>query len=115
MENNCACYDMLKWSQAVEMVKAVKWSVSRKNQHFAKCMEIEKVFQFAAENLNWFLFNPEYELKTYRNMAYNFKAFKAETLNSELNRVKRFIYNELNDIRAMVENQEVDSINYFLD
>jgi hypothetical protein len=105
-----ACYNLKALNEAADKVKAITWSVNRKDQHFAKYMEIEKVFQFAADNVNSWLFDPDIELKQYRNMAYNYKGFKKSELDGELNRIKRYICNELNGILSMIRSGEVDYI-----
>lgn len=81
MEIAKACYSVSKLRAAADMVKAINWSVKRKNEHFAKYAEIAKVYQYAIDNLNRWLFDPEIELKEYRQAAYNHKAYKAEELN----------------------------------
>ena len=108
MEIAKACYSVSKLKAAADMVKAINWSVNRKNEHFAKYTEIAKVFEFAAVNLNRWLFDPEIELKEYRSAAFNYKAYKAEELNKMLRRQYRYICNELNGILTAINNGEVD-------
>lgn len=108
MEIAKACYSVSKLRAAVDMVKAINWSVKRKNEHFAKYMEIAKVYQYASDNLNRWLFDPEIELKEYRQAAYNHKAYKAEELNKMLRRQYRYICNELNAILTAINSGEVD-------
>lgn len=108
MEIAKACYSVSKLRTAADMVKAINWSVKRKNQHFAKYMEIAKVYQYASDNLNRWLFDPEIELKEYRQAAYNYKAYKAEELNKMLRRQYRYICNELNAILTAINSGEVD-------
>lgn len=108
MEIAKACYSVSKLRTAADMVKAINWSVKRKNEHFAKYMEIAKVYQYASDNLNRWLFDPEIELKEYRQAAYNHKAYKAEELNKILRRQYRYICNELNAILTAINSGEVD-------
>lgn len=108
MEIAKACYSVSKLRTAADMVKAINWSVKRKNEHFAKYMEIAKVYQYASDNLNRWLFDPEIELKEYRQAAYNHKAYKAEELNKMLRRQYRYICNELNAILTAINSGEVD-------
>ena len=108
MEIARACYSVSKLKAAADMVKAINWDVNRKNEHFAKYMEIEKVYQYACDNLNQILFDPEIELKRYRDAAFNYKAYKAAELNDMLRRNYRYIANELNDILASINSGEVD-------
>lgn len=108
MEFNRAVYSLSKLTEAADMVKAINWNVQRKNEHFAKYMEIEKVFRFAADNINRWLFDPDFELKEYRQAAYNYKAYKADELNVMLRRRKHYICNELNAILSMIRSGEVD-------
>lgn len=108
MDNNRAVYSLSKLTEAADMVKAINWNVQRKNEHFAKYMEIEKVFRFAADNINRWLFDPDFELKEYRQAAYNYKAYKAEELNKMLRRQHRYICNELNAILTAINSGEVD-------
>ena len=103
-----ACYSMAALNKAAGMVKAINWSVKRKNEHFAKWSEIEKVYNFCSENLNRFLFDPDIELKEYRQAAYNYKAYKAEELNSLLRQKYRYITNELNSILTSIRSGEVN-------
>lgn len=103
-----ACYSMAALNKAAGMVKAINWSVKRKNEHFAKWEEIEKVYNFCSENLNRFLFDPDIELKEYRQAAYNYKAYKAEELNRLLRQKYRYITNELNSILTSIKIGEVD-------
>lgn len=108
MEIAKACYSVSKLRAAADMVKAINWSVKRKNEHFAKYAEIAKVYQYASDNLNRWLFDPEIELKEYRQAAYNHKAYKAEELNKMLRRQYRYICNELNAILTAINSGEVD-------
>lgn len=108
MKTEKACYSISKLYAAADMVKAINWNVKQKAEHFAKCTEIEKVYQYAADNLNRFLFDPDIELKEYKNAAFNYKAYTAEELNSILRRKYRYICNELNSIAAMIRSGEVD-------
>lgn len=110
MEFTKACYSVSKLNAAADMVKATNWHVQRKNEHFAKYTEIAKVYQYAADNLNRWLFDPEIELKEYRQAAYNYKAHTAEELNKMLQRQYRYICNELNDILTAIRSGEVDHI-----
>lgn len=108
MEIAKACYSVSKLRAVADMVKAINWSVKRKNEHFAKYMEIAKVYQYASDNLNRWLFDPEIELKGYRQAAYNYKAHKAEELNRLLRQNYRYITNELNSILTSIRSGEVD-------
>lgn len=108
MEIAKACYSVSKLRAAADMVKAINWSVKRKNEHFAKYIEIAKVYQYASDNLNRWLFDPEIELKEYRQAAYNHKAYKAEELNKMLRRQYKYICNELNAILTAINSGEVD-------
>ena len=108
MEIAKTCYSVSKLRAAADMVKAINWSVKRKNEHFAKYMEIAKVYQYTSDNLNRWLFDPEIELKEYRQAAYNHKAYKAEELNKMLRRQYRYICNELNAILTAINSGEVD-------
>lgn len=108
MEIAKACYSVSKLKTAADMVKAINWSVKRKNEHFAKYIEIAKVYQYTSDNLNRWLFDPEIELKEYRQAAYNYKAHTAEELNKMLRRSYRYICNELNDILTAINSGEVD-------
>lgn len=108
MEVAKACYSVSKLKAAADMVKAINWSVNRKNEHFSKYTEIAKVYQYASDNLNRWLFDPEIELKEYRQAAYNHKAYKAEELNKMLRRQYRYICNELNAILTAINSGEVD-------
>lgn len=103
-----ACYSVAALNKAAEMVNAINWTVKRKNEHFSKFMEIEKVYNFCSENLNRFLFDPDIELKEYRQAAYNYKAYKAEELNSLLRQKYRYITNELNSILTSIRSGEVN-------
>lgn len=103
-----ACYSVAALNKAAEMVKAINWTVKRKNEHFSKFMEIEKVYNFCSENLNRFLFDPDIELKEYRQAAYNYKAHKAEELNRLLRQNYIYITNELNSILTSIRSGEVD-------
>lgn len=108
MEIAKACYSVSKLRSAANMVKAINWNVKRKNEHFAKYAEIERVFQYCADYLNRWLFDPDIELKQYRNAAFNYKAYTMEELNSMLRQEKRYICNELNGILTMINSGEVD-------
>ena len=103
-----ACYSISKLNEAADMVKEITWSVKKKNEHFAKYMEIEKVFAFASEHVNRFLFDPDIELCEYRKAAYYCGEYTAEQLNAMLHRAHRYICNELNDILSSIRSGEVD-------
>lgn len=104
-----ACYSISKLYKAADMVKACKWTVNRKNEHFAKYMEIEKIFSYCAENLNRFCFDPDFELKEYRQAAYKYKDYTKKELDKMLHLIHRRIGNELNGILQMISSGEVDS------
>ena len=108
MEIARACYSVSKLKSAADMVKSINWSVSRKNEHFAKYMEIAEVYQYASDNLNRWLFDPEVDLKDYRDAAFNYKVYKSEELNTMLRLKHLYICNELNDILKSINNGEVD-------
>ncbi len=109
MEFTRACYSMSKLRAAADMIKSVNLTVKRKNEHFAKYTELTKVFQYAADNLNRWLFDPEIELKEYRNASFNYKAYKKEELDKMLRREYRHFCNQINGIAAAIRNGEVDS------
>lgn len=106
-----ACYSIPALRECARRIKAINWTVKHKNEHFAKCNEIEEVYQFAADYINSFLFDPDYELKHYRNMAYNFKNYTGKELNSALNQARLYICREITGIMTMISNGEVDSNN----
>lgn len=108
MEYVKACYSMAKLNEAADMVKSIDKTVKRKNEHFAKCIELEKVFQFAADNINRWLFDPDIELKEYKAASYNYKAFTKQKLDQMFNQEYRYICNELNGILTMIHSGEVD-------
>lgn len=73
------------------------------------CYSVSKLrAAYASDNLNRWLFDPEIELKEYRQAAYNYKAYKAEELNKMLRRQHRYICNELNAILTAINSGEVD-------
>ena len=108
MEFARGCYSIVALNKAAEMVKGINWSVKRKNEHFAKFIEIEKVYQYCSDNLNRFLFDPKFELETYRKAAYNYKAYKADDLNKMLRAAYLYITRELNSILRSIRIGEVD-------
>lgn len=109
MQMQKACYSISKLNKAAEMVKAINWTVKRKNEHFAKWQEIKAVFQYASDNINYLLFDPDFVLKRYMNMAYNFKGYHKKDIDQELRYIYRYICNELNGIKTMIAAGEVDS------
>jgi hypothetical protein len=104
-----ACYSVSKLNKCANMIRATNWTVSRKNEHFAKCWEINEIFQYAADNINRWLFDPEIELKEYRRAAFDYKEYTKKELDSMLRLEYRFICSELNDIKAAIVTGEVDS------
>lgn len=110
MEFTKACYSVSKLNTAADMVKAVNWNVQRKNEHFAKYTEIAKVYQYAADHLNRWLFDPEIELKEYRNAAFHSKEYSKKELDQMLRQKYLYICGELNSIRTMIAADEVDHI-----
>lgn len=108
MKTNRACYSMAKLNEAADMVKAINWSVKRKNEHFAKYTEIAKVFEFAAENINRFLFDPDMELKEYRNAAFHYREYSKKELDQMLRQKYLYVCGELNSIKTMIATGEVD-------
>lgn len=109
MDFEKACYSMSALETAADMVKSIKWSARRKDEHFAKWNEVEKVYSYARDHINRFLFNPDIELRNYRNAAYYHKNYTKAELDSMLNMAHRHICNELNDILKMIRCGEVDS------
>lgn len=109
MKTERMCYSIPALRECSKRIKAINWTVKHKNEHFAKCNEIAEVYQFAADHINEFLFDPTYELRDYRNMAYNFKNYTTKELNSRLNHAKLYICREINSIMNAILCGEVDS------
>lgn len=108
MEFNRACYSISKLRTAADMVKNTAWTVQHKKEHFSKYTEIAKVFEFAAENINRFLFDPDIELKEYKNAAFHYKEYSKRELDQMLKQKYLYICGELNSIKTMIAAGEVD-------
>ena len=107
-----ATYSMTALQTCADMVKAVSWAeVRRKNQHFAKAMEIKPIAEYFRDNINWWLIDPEAKydpFHIYFNAAYEFKAYTNKELNAMLKGCYRLVTNELNAILTMIRAGEVN-------
>lgn len=94
-----------------EKVKAINITVAKKDHHFSKAGEIKEIQQFCFDKTqDW---NFEYEcssVKTYFNMAYNFKIYSKKELDAMLMRCVRSLQYELNAILAAGQCGEVNLI-----
>lgn len=110
MEFTRACYSISKLNNAANMIKEFNITAKRKNEHFAKYQELEKIFEYAALHLNTWLFDPYIELKEYRNASYNFKNYTKKELDNMLKHKVTYFKNECNAIMSAIRIGEVDSI-----
>lgn len=97
--------------ECISLVKKQTWTVSRKNQHFAKSLELQKVFDFCYEKTRCLLFSDGWnDLDIYRKHSYDYKNFTKKELDKELQALKRFLQGELTSIYNLMQNGEVNVI-----
>ncbi len=103
-----ACYSRSALRECVERVKATAWTVRTKGQHFSKCFEVEKVFDFCLEKTGCCLFETQFGPWADYLRLVDLKAPKKD-LDAALRRCYRFLANELTGILTMIETGEVDA------
>lgn len=109
MEFTTMRYNREELYTCAEMVKKyiLKWKGHRmkKAEFFTRACDLQKCYNYAAENLNDFLFAGSTPMKEFFNAAYECKRFKNSELEAYERNAVRFICNELNDILAMINHE----------
>lgn len=99
MEFEKAIYSYSAMDIAISMCKSLNVTVSRKNQHFAKAMELKELYSFCENNINSMLFEFDCTpIKEYFNASYNFKNYKKSELDNLLKQAKNYLKRELHSI-----------------
>ena len=110
MVSEKATYSNSAINEAIRRVKAINWTVSRKNHHFAKATELKAVFEYCNNNINRWLFDPDFwPMRDYFRAAYDYKQYTKKELDSLENSVKRFLQSELTSIHNMMITGEVNT------
>lgn len=91
-------YSWRKVRNCIDMCKGITWSVDRKIEHFAKACEVKKIFEYAEENLNRFLFDTALYAEPYLKAAYNHKIYSKQELDSMLKQCKNYLAWELSEL-----------------
>lgn len=105
-----ACYSYSKMMKMREMAKSINWSVKRKAEHFAKACEVMKVYEFGRDNINWFIFDPDFGyMKDYFSSSFDHKNHTKKELDSMLRSCKNHIAWEWTEIFNMMQTGEVDT------
>lgn len=106
--------EYMKYSRAELNVCAVKvkeyihkWKghKMKKAEFFTRACDLAKCYDYAASNLNDFLFAGSNHMKEFLNAAYDCKRFKISELETYEKNAIKFICNELNDILAMINHE----------
>lgn len=105
-----ACYSVFALNKAYQDAKAINITVTKKTEHFPKWQEVKAVYTFCEENINRWLFDPDGDLKKYREMAYNHKEYKKTDIDAELRRCVNHLLLELESIIRSVNAGDVDSV-----
>lgn len=110
MEMQVATYSRSALNECAELVKQTAWTVSTKKEHFSKCFEVEKVFDFCLEKTGCILFEAEYSAWKDYLKDVGPKGTSKKALDADLRRCHRFICNELNEISRMMSSGEVNEV-----
>ena len=88
-----------------EYIRKWKGHKMKKAEFFARACDLQKCYNYAAENLNDFLFAGSTPMKEFFNAAYECKRFKNSELESYERIAIRYICNELNEILTMINHE----------
>lgn len=92
-----------------EMVEKylLKWQKHRmkKAEFFTRACELEKCYNYAADNLNSFLFADSTHMKELLAAAYKCKAYKNSELEAYERNAAKYICDQLDDILAMINHE----------
>lgn len=102
-----ACYSMSLLMECIEDTKRFTMTVTRKNQYFAKYMELNAIYE-KAEKLNSILFDAEYYLKDFRNASHNYKVWSKKELHEMMKIAVRHLQWELTSIYNDIQKGELD-------
>lgn len=106
--------EYMKYSRAelytcAEMVEKylIKWKEHRmkKAEFFTRACELEKCYNYAADNLNSFLFADSNHMKELLNAAYRCKEYRNSELEAYERNATKYICDQLDDILAMINHE----------
>lgn len=109
MKGDVATYSYKALDDCANAVKAMRWSVDKRAEHFSKCFEVQKLFEFCFEKTDCLLFDPDFSPWHDYIKSVKQKASKKE-LDKNLRDCYRFVCNELNGILTMMRSGEVHSV-----
>lgn len=105
-----ACYSRAAVRECADAVKREAWTVRRRIDHKAKCIEVRKLFELCRERTGCCLFDYEYSpCQDYLRLAYQKGATK-KAMDAQLRVCRHFLENELRGIAEMMASGEVDAV-----
>lgn len=109
MQIEKATYSYTTVNEGIKQTKAYNQTVKHKNEHFSKAMELKKVYEYCSDNINRFLFDPDFwYMKDYFRAAYNFKQYTKKDLDKMQLAALRYLQNELTGIKQAMLTGEVN-------
>lgn len=109
MKTETAIYSYTALAECADAVKAITWTVGKRAEHFGKCFEVRKVFDFCFAKTDCLLFDPDFSPWYDYLKAVDRKDSKKE-LDARLRECHRFLCRELNGILTMMRAGEVRTI-----
>lgn len=110
MKFEIATYSRSALIKCVDLIRKTDWSVKKKAEHFSKCFEVKKVFDFCFDKAGCLLFEAEYSpWKDYLN-AVSRKTESKKEIDLYLHLCYIFLCRELNGISAMMSSGEVNEV-----
>ena len=100
--------------ECADLVKKTNWTVATKKEHFSKCFEIQKVFDFCLEKTGCMLFESDYSAWKDYEKRVNVDVEHGKVTKKELDQLLKdcylFVCRELNGILTMMASGEVNAI-----
>ena len=100
--------------ECADLVKKTNWTVPTKKEHFPKCFEIQKVFDFCLEKTGCMLFESDFSVWEIYEKRVNVDVEHGKVSKKELDQLLKdcylFVARELNGILTMMSTGEVNAI-----
>ncbi len=109
MEIQRACYSRKAVEECRRRIRLTAKTVRIKGQHFSRCFEVKRVFDFCFDKTGCILFWTDNSPWSDYLQLVSRKATKKE-MDSALKRCHRFLENEINAIIRMMDDGEVDVV-----
>lgn len=105
MNNNYMQYDRAKLTRCADMVKvyiANSKKYHKKAEYATLSFQLKECYEFAERELNSVLFEYNGYIKTFVNVAFRYKDYKASEIQTAEKDAVRYICNELNAILKLI-------------